>query len=434
MIHRAGLGVASALALVAIALGVLRAGELEAREVFAGRATTLREAASGPEAVLARAHLFEGTRARFELCASDPMEAPRWAGALALEVRLDDEIGLAVPLTEEALATARRGPTSACLDVGSGPVLADGEYAIAATFDGLPAAVADVPLRARISARRELEDLDLGIVASIWGASFLLVLFLAARATDRPGVVASLGVETAPAPRGEGTGESAADGEERAPPRRRLPFPGWARVLVGLALMLAGFFAVGLVASGASGGLAAGVGLALYEAAVALALVGGASLAARADACALVRPARRAWLWFPVAAVTGLSLVVLAQLATRLVPSTSASSVETFVSWPSGMLSFAALAVAAPLAEEIFFRGFLYGALRRYGVPVAFLGAWLLFVAFHGAQTWGQWGALVGIGVTGLGLTTLRALSGSALVSAVAHLAYNGLLALSGFV
>ena len=37
----------------------------------------------------------------------------------------------------------------------------------------------------------------------------------------------------------------------------------------------------------------------------------------------------------------------------------------------------------------------------------------------HAPQTWGQWGALVAISVTGLGLTTVRAISRSTSASAM---------------
>jgi len=204
-------------------------------------------------------------------------------------------------------------------------------------------------------------------------------------------------------------------------------------VLLGLLGMLVVFVGIGFVASGAAAGLATGVGLGVWEVVLGLLLIGGASLGVRLDACGLVRPRKWWWAAFPGAVVAGIGLMALAQLATLLVPSTSTSNVQLFVSWPSGMLSFAALAVAAPLAEEAFFRGFIYGALEKYSTVLAFLAAWLLFVAFHGSQTWGQWGALVGIGITGLGLTGLRAVSGSALVPATAHLTYNGLLAIQAF-
>jgi membrane protease YdiL (CAAX protease family) len=117
-----------------------------------------------------------------------------------------------------------------------------------------------------------------------------------------------------------------------------------------------------------------------------------------------------------------------------IVPATGESAVQSFVRFPSGLLSFAALAVVAPLAEEIFFRGFVYGVLEQKSRVLAFLGAWLLFVVAHAPQTWGQWGALVAIAITSLVLTSLRAASRSTLVPALAHLAYNGLLALSTLV
>jgi membrane protease YdiL (CAAX protease family) len=68
--------------------------------------------------------------------------------------------------------------------------------------------------------------------------------------------------------------------------------------------------------------------------------------------------------------------------------------------------------------------------LRERSRVLAFVGAWLLFVLAHVPQTFGQWGAVVAIGVMGLGLTTMRAITGSTLVPALAHLTYNGLIAI----
>jgi membrane protease YdiL (CAAX protease family) len=176
-------------------------------------------------------------------------------------------------------------------------------------------------------------------------------------------------------------------------------------------------------------GLAVSVTLALFEVGVAVGLAPGPGLRRRMDALALIRP-KRWWLHFPIALVAGAVLVVAARWATGLVPSTGRSPIQLLVSFPSGMLSFAALAVVAPLAEEVFFRGFVYGVLEKRSAILAFAGGWLLFVVAHAPQTWGQWGALVAITITGLVLTTLRAVSGSTLVAALAHLVYNGLLAL----
>jgi len=378
--------------------------------------------------VLAQTVLHPGTEAQFELCASDPMLPERWAGVAQLNLELDGEIGLEVPLNEETLENARRNDQSACMSLGQGPVLAEGDYAVTATYEELPEpAVADVPPRTRIVAKRALEDLDLLVVVLTWLGSILVVVFLALRARK--------GAATEAPADGEGEEEDLWKEalEEARPSKPRAPLPPWLAVLLGLLGMLVVFVGIGFVASGAAAGLATGVGLGVWEVVLGLLLIGGASLGVRLDACGLVRPRKWWWAAFPGAVVAGIGLMALAQLATLLVPSTSTSNVQLFVSWPSGMLSFAALAVAAPLAEEAFFRGFIYGALEKYSTVLAFLAAWLLFVAFHGSQTWGQWGALVGIGITGLGLTGLRAVSGSALVPATAHLTYNGLLAIQAF-
>ena len=55
----------------------------------------------------------------------------------------------------------------------------------------------------------------------------------------------------------------------------------------------------------------------------------------------------------------------------------------------------------------------------------AYLGTIVLFASVHAQQAWGNWGALLSVTLTGAVLTLLRALSGSTLVPAVAHLLYN---------
>ena len=39
--------------------------------------------------------------------------------------------------------------------------------------------------------------------------------------------------------------------------------------------------------------------------------------------------------------------------------------------------------IVAPVAEEIFFRGLIFGYLRRWGIPAAILISTALFAAFH---------------------------------------------------
>jgi membrane protease YdiL (CAAX protease family) len=180
----------------------------------------------------------------------------------------------------------------------------------------------------------------------------------------------------------------------------------------------------------------AGLALALSEVGIAVGLA--RTFAARSGtlgALALQRPTRAlvTLIGFAVAPFVGVALRIAATRVLSWVPSTGEAPIEAYVSWPSGLLSFAALSAIAPVGEEIFFRGFVYGALRGEGgarrETTAFFGAWLLFVGAHLPQTWGSWGGLAAVALAGLGFTTLRAATGSVLVAALAHLVYNGLLA-----
>ena len=50
------------------------------------------------------------------------------------------------------------------------------------------------------------------------------------------------------------------------------------------------------------------------------------------------------------------------------------------------MLFFVTGGLVAPVAEEVFFRGIIYGFLRRWGIPAALSGTTLIFVALHTAR------------------------------------------------
>jgi hypothetical protein len=51
------------------------------------------------------------------------------------------------------------------------------------------------------------------------------------------------------------------------------------------------------------------------------------------------------------------------------------------------LLFFAVGGLVAPVAEEIFFRGIVYGFLRRWGMVVALVGSTLIFVLAHAIQS-----------------------------------------------
>jgi hypothetical protein len=74
-----------------------------------------------------------------------------------------------------------------------------------------------------------------------------------------------------------------------------------------------------------------------------------------------------------------------------------------------------------PLAEEFFFRGFLYGALRRLGVPAAVLLSTALFTALHPAAA----GLPVPQIVGGLVFAAAYEIEKSLIVPAVVHVAGN---------
>jgi membrane protease YdiL (CAAX protease family) len=137
--------------------------------------------------------------------------------------------------------------------------------------------------------------------------------------------------------------------------------------------------------------------------------------------------------WLVAALAVAALLVVTAHLSLELVPATSEAPIQSFVSWPSGMLCFAALGMVLPLGEELFFRGYLYRVALALGRAAAFWITFVLFVALHAEQSWGNWGGLVAVAVTGLALTGLRAQSGSVLIPALAHVLYNFTLSMGSF-
>ena len=88
---------------------------------------------------------------------------------------------------------------------------------------------------------------------------------------------------------------------------------------------------------------------------------------------------------------------------------------------------FLALAIlAAPLIEEIIFRGYFFHVIslargKRFAVYVISL----VFAFLHVGQYWGDWAAIVMVMLLGFALTMLRAWSGTTLASIIAHYAYN---------
>lgn len=87
------------------------------------------------------------------------------------------------------------------------------------------------------------------------------------------------------------------------------------------------------------------------------------------------------------------------------------------------MLAFLTLVVVAPVAEEVLFRGYLYGKLQKY-IPWwgAAIITSILFAAAHG-----QWNVAVDTFVLGMFLAGLRTLTGSLWPSIMLHMMKNGI-------
>jgi membrane protease YdiL (CAAX protease family) len=85
------------------------------------------------------------------------------------------------------------------------------------------------------------------------------------------------------------------------------------------------------------------------------------------------------------------------------------------------IVSFLALVIIAPLAEEMIFRGFLYGKLRR---TLSFVATALIVSATFGLAH-GQWNVGIDVAILSLVLCWLREKTGSIWVGALVHALKN---------
>lgn len=145
---------------------------------------------------------------------------------------------------------------------------------------------------------------------------------------------------------------------------------------------------------------------------------------------------RRAPLWaFPLAAVIGAGvypvLSVVDEIAAKRFPPTAdeqelIGKVMSSSTTGKRVALVMALMIFMPTAEELFFRGALFGGLRRARpAPLAVLASAVYFAAGHGGVR--AFGSMLGLG---LALGFLRSRAGSVLVSLAAHVAFFAVPAL----
>jgi membrane protease YdiL (CAAX protease family) len=107
------------------------------------------------------------------------------------------------------------------------------------------------------------------------------------------------------------------------------------------------------------------------------------------------------------------------------------SPMQEAMRMPGAMLALAAMATLSPWYEELFFRGYVQGALTsRFGVPIAATLSALLFGLVHVPQHLGYLWPLLPIFVVSAAASTLRAWSGSTAAPFALHLGYNLVLVL----
>ena len=109
------------------------------------------------------------------------------------------------------------------------------------------------------------------------------------------------------------------------------------------------------------------------------------------------------------------TFILLAAVWTLVMEVQDRENVALDLGTEDSLLAFAGGAILttimAPLAEELFFRGFLYGGLRRYGVPIAAVVSGLVFGGVHIGGS--PIGFLVPLAVLGIILALLYERTGS---------------------
>ncbi|MFT5356257.1 MAG: hypothetical protein ACI9KE_003480 [Polyangiales bacterium] len=384
---------------------------------------------------LVQSTLVHHQKAHFELCA-EAVVMEGWA-ARAVTIWFLNEDGTRdqvrrIRFSDLVQRMEQQGDAFCVNVVHWDSVLIAGEYAVGVDIGAIPDSEDDTRIRARILSWR---------AASFPGRAGILVLLF--------GIVLIAFGFTQPVIR-SGTktfidkGDAGDDlGDTGAPPEwKHAPGNVMVRVALGITAVVATMLGLAFVRGGSVMIPVRGLVICLVQLSLAFALVHPRRLApgtapppgqTRAEALALVglRPDsrwKRAGGWV-LLIVAGVVIFRVGRLVAGFIPSTGLAPIEAALAAPSGSLAIGLIATLAPLAEEIFFRGFVYTALEnRFGKNVAFVASWGLFAVAHLPQQWGAWGAFASVALAGFAFTLIRRLTGSSLASGVAHVTHNGFI------
>jgi len=136
----------------------------------------------------------------------------------------------------------------------------------------------------------------------------------------------------------------------------------------------------------------------------------------------------------------GATLAISVLIVSSFFPAGEAPPIEKLLSSSTAVYVFALFGIAAaPICEEIIFRGFLFKVLFDIGGPgIAVSVTAILFALLHLPQLWGSWAGVVLIFVVGYVLSYVRLRANSLIPSFIIHTSYNamlfGVFALSTFV
>ncbi|MCA9577613.1 MAG: CPBP family intramembrane metalloprotease [Sandaracinaceae bacterium] len=418
--RRVLLAIGASLCAVGLLLTMSRVGELATEERdYRGPLLTMGEL-TGSSAVLGELTLAHGQSVNFSVCATDAFYLPGWkVSTFAIFHEDPHELVLRVRLDQDRMASLREAPEGGCVDLARADALTGrGRFSVVLETPGSgeftvvrQVSAADTRLWTHVTAVRTLTAADMTGPLLAWVGVLLMTLAWLVRPPPRSAFEQL--VDDA----------LAADAEDIHAPRRSPLGPS--RVLAAALLgLVVSFVASALLPPSPLTSIGAALVLFLGQ----LLLVVG--LTRHAQGLGLVAPPRWPWLLLAMPVLGVVLRIALAQIS-RLVPSTGTAPIEHMVSAPSGLLTMLAIGLVAPFAEELFFRGLLFRQLERLRGPVpAVVGTALLFALLHAPQVFGAWPSLVSITVAGVAFSTLRALTGSTLASILAHLGYNGIIAL----
>ena len=126
-------------------------------------------------------------------------------------------------------------------------------------------------------------------------------------------------------------------------------------------------------------------------------------------------------------ALGGIVLAFTIQWVPNILPETRDFPLRQMFTSPLAGYAIGAYSIlVAPWAEEVIFRGFLFGIFeRRAGLWFAIVLTALLFGGLHVPEYWGAWNHVLLISLVGLTFSFARGVTGSLAPSVILHLAYN---------